>query len=389
MLKAKKQWIAAIEWLFVIITVVAFFAYMLLITIQYSERVRINFDQQTALQMTEIIKEHEQQLYMNSYDIRAIIQTHFGESFSFTPKSKNAGFFYLYSEHRIIYLKYADAFTYIESFNPQVTGFKSPDQLFGDGLFLLTLDQHPIADLVSYIFSRAKPDAYLQKYSTDAMNIMTYEATLMHQMYVSNPLNEQLEMRLIELIEYYHPSRTAFVNNQSWQTAAQLGTHIKNVVFHPGISQIPRFPNRGYTTHSINLAQVVLPSTVKYVASGAFGSQFAISHLQFTSELNEIPANDAFSGVYKIYGIDDRFYRDNINFKVTDLLNGLPLITYEINYIDQKVVFDFSMMHLYFQSRSMIVIDYIVYFNDRLPSLSKVYVYTEEGYFGFIVPIRR
>jgi hypothetical protein len=389
MLMAKKQWITIIEWLFVIMVVFAFFAYMLLLTIQYSERVRIKYDQQIALQMTEIIKEHEQQLYMDSYDIRAMIQTHWGDDYRFTPKSKNGGFFYLYSEHRIIYLQYEEAYTYVVDFNPIVTGFKSPDQLFGDGLFLLTLDQHPIADLVSYIYGKALPSTYLQDYSSGAMSIISFDTTLLNRMYEKDQLNEALHARLIELIEFYHPSKTLFVNNQSWRTTAQLGEHIQNIVFYPGISQIPRFPNRGYTTHSINLPLVVLPSTVEYVDGGAFGSQFSITHLYFTNELSEIPVEDAFNGVYRIYGIDDLYYRDNINFKITDLINGLPLVTYRIDYLDQTVIFDFSNMYQYYQSRSMVVMEYIVYFNERLPALSKIYVYTEEGYFGFIVPIRR
>jgi hypothetical protein len=371
------------------ILTVAFWIYMLLLFTNFSDQVRTSYDINTATQMNEIIQTIEQQPYTDIHYLKSEIQSVMGRDFDFTTQSNNSGFFYLANEHRIIHLKYEDAYNYLSVFNPEITGFKSPDQLFGDGLFLLTLDNHPVSNVVAYIYSRTLPNAYLQNYAKDAYRHLEQETTLIERLNKRNELSSLLSHRLEQVIDYYHPSKTLYVNNQSWRTTAPLGQDIKNIVFFPGIYQIPKFPNRGYTVYSINFPIMTLPSSVKYIESGAFGLQFAISYLQFTGELSEIPSEDAFGGVFKIQGLDDLFYRDNLSFQINDLINGMPLVTYEIDYRDHTTVFDFSNMHLYFQSRSMIVMDYIVYFDARLPSSSKIYVYTEEGYFGYIIPIRR
>ncbi len=45
-------------------------------------------------------------------------------------------------------------------------------------------------------------------------------------------------------------------------------------------------------------------------------------------------------------------------------------------------------MYLYFQSRSIDIIDYIIHYDQHDQVLSKEYLYTAEGY-GYIVPVKR
>jgi len=96
---------------FTVVSVLTFLSTFALV--RYLDSRHFQEDMETAHEMTQVIQENLvlPNEYMSANDIRKFILSHINENRSFTPKSANAGFFYIVSQNRVIFAKYATSIT--------------------------------------------------------------------------------------------------------------------------------------------------------------------------------------------------------------------------------------------------------------------------------------
>jgi hypothetical protein len=353
------------------------------------DRLRRLHDADTALMMTETLKDFTPTTNPDASMVRKHVSNNLKNFKTFTPLTDHSGFFYLEDQNVIIHLNYADALDADDDGDDHSVGFASPSELFAPGMHLLTESGNLVADVVSYIYSRALPQTYLQDYGIRIREEIDTAQDVLSKRLSTSTDNSGVVSLLHQLLDHYHPSQTLYVGNTAWQTTAVMGSDIRTVVFLPGIQSVPSFINRGYASYSIAIDRLMLPATITQIGNNAFGLPFRITELVFTRTLDTVPAAHAFDGVHAIVGLNDIFYRDNNRFRIEDTLNTMPLVTFVINDIDKTVLFDLSVMFQYFQSRSITITDHIIHYDAHDQVLSKVYLYTADGYYGYIVPVRR
>jgi len=183
--------------------------------IRYLDSRHFQEDAKTAQIMTEVIQENlvMPNEYMSANDIRKFILSHISEDKDFTPKSSNAGFFYIVSQNRVMFAKYDDMpklapnlivdhgynFDTPDRNYPTI---KSPEELYGEGIILLTGDGTLVADTIQSI--RQMP------YSTDLMK--SHQAIKRNlNRFLTHFINRDSNQirRLKSLVDDYHPDRFA------------------------------------------------------------------------------------------------------------------------------------------------------------------------------------
>ncbi len=209
------------------------------------DALRIVHDKETAVMMTETLRDWTPPPNPDAFIIRSHVSNNMDHFTGFSPLSEESGFFYIEDVKRIVHLTFEEALANMTGYDPSSVRYTSPAELFGPGIHLLTETGNLTADVVSYIYSRALPQTYLQSYGWRVAEDIDESSNRVWRYLKATTEQSELKSILHHLLDYYHPSRTLYVGNQSWQTTALMGSHIKNIVFHPGIESIPPFINRG------------------------------------------------------------------------------------------------------------------------------------------------
>jgi prepilin-type N-terminal cleavage/methylation domain-containing protein len=254
---------------------------------QFIDRGRFSNDTQKAASMTKVIQSHliaSNESNLNSHDIRTIIESYHDGEFDFTPEASNTGFFYFANSKKIIASKYDD----VENINDGGELFlktvllnhislnatkNSPEELFGAGKHLLTTEGSPVAMAVHFVNTMADQGSGLKEaYEKVEQSLETYQDNIFIRFFKLG-LSDNLRTKLEELLVAFDPDTTLFVNNVNWVTSAENGNDINNIVFKPGISNIP--PMRIDITGSIPKMSISIPKTVRTIQSEAFTDKFA------------------------------------------------------------------------------------------------------------------
>ena len=172
-----------------LIVVIAIIAILAVVSVvgytRYMEDARFSNDTQAASQMTTVLNsmvaandiEYDE---LDSHGVRDLLKES-GETFTMSPTSKNAGFFYVSESKSIVVMKYNTAVE-LES-NASFTKFNSPEELFGVGLFLLTVNEIPVPFASSFVRNMADSGNNVKKeYDSVLKAIDKYEGNIFAQL---------------------------------------------------------------------------------------------------------------------------------------------------------------------------------------------------------------
>jgi prepilin-type N-terminal cleavage/methylation domain-containing protein len=199
---------------------------------------------------------------LDAFDVRELLNAFSDTPFDFTPRSRNAGFFYLKEYGRVVVSKYDD----IASLDVTELGFEptirllngttvpedieAPEALFGNDRLLLTTSGSPVANIVWGIRS-GYSHALLDNYNNPG--------------FIQGLLQDSSHQALLnDLLDAFNPDKTLYVNNVNWRTDVPMGDPISRIIFSPGIRNIPTFGD--YLEGKVNYEGVVrLPKTVRSI----------------------------------------------------------------------------------------------------------------------------
>lgn len=287
--------------LIVVIAIIGILSAVLIPSISgYIDKARLSNDTTTAAKMTQIMEiyfiDHPEYIDdTDAYDVRNAVNEVNGGEFDFTPRSKNAGYFYISDSREVVVVKYDDliAGEPIEGINielhqpveeetliqlghiegevlelaagdPILPG-NTPEQLFGAGSFLLTTDGSPIAEFVNTI-SNLLPNS--TNLAVDYQNLIDDKPNWVSSFFGGTTAQTA---KIDELITYYNPATTLYVNDLKWQTTGTVGSLITKIIYVPGINNIPSY-NLFISTA---IASIEVPKTVQTIETDAFGDAFS------------------------------------------------------------------------------------------------------------------
>lgn len=264
----------------VVIAIIAILAAVVIpATVGFIDRARLSNDQTAASQLTrtlefEITANTElANAELNAADVRRIIEEATGESFDWTPQSRNSGFFFLEESNRIVVAKYedmADTGFELSRFGNTVSAFspgspgEQPEELFGDGSHLLTMQGNIVAETVSGIRELALSG-----------NLAADYAALVSQVDNMGGLFRSAEhqSRLQTTLNTFDPAHTLYVNDFRWHFQETInpseGWRVRNIVFAPNIANIPTY--NGPRTTLLNPV-ISLPNSVRSLDEGSLSA---------------------------------------------------------------------------------------------------------------------
>jgi len=285
--------------LIVVIAIIAILAAVSIVGYsRYIDNARFSNDTQVAASMTTVLQNH---LILNPDDnltlseVRSIITIYSEGMVDFNPSASDTGLFYIEENHSIIAARFDDI-PGLDEFelkqgttillNDQGTDldspdeFSSPEELFGEGTFLLSTSGSAIALAVNYISNQLFYAGDIGN-SYDALVALVDQSNTLWNQWISGTSTYSLDM-IDALIDYYDPSIVLFVNNSNWLSSADTGTAIERIVFATGISNLPPYDAGLETT----LPSIELPSTIRTIQDGALTdlSSVAITLSAATSE---------------------------------------------------------------------------------------------------------
>lgn len=246
---------------------------------RYLDTVYFAEDTLIADELNTIIDEHPilSGEYYNAYDIRKFIMFHSGETYDFEPKTPNTGFFYIRSQNRVIASRFADianVVTELSGIDYQLLSdeteesmiFHSPEELFGEGIILLSTSGSLVNDTVSSLRNLPETPFPLESYHK-------LERALRHPLrHLINGNSDHVGL-LKDLIAAFNPMTTLYANNTYWSTTATTGDEIKRILFANGISNIPAY-DLGLVT---DIEEIILPISVRTLEKDAMTDQLSRS----------------------------------------------------------------------------------------------------------------
>jgi prepilin-type N-terminal cleavage/methylation domain-containing protein len=313
----------------------------------FIERGRFSNDTQRAEQLTRILEAYavEESLEaFDAYDIRALINESLGETYDFTPESRDTSFFYMKESNAIIIAKYdeVESITELSQKNQLLSGvliddsndLSSPSELFGSDRLMLSETGSPLAEAVRFVNNMAQFGPNIQSKYNDLMTqVNQYDTGVIGELFGFG-LSDVQKDKIKWLLEEFNPNENIFVNNIGWHTSATSSNTIKRVVFTPGISSIPKYnanPDIG-----VSFESVTLPITVKTIRNDAFPSSVFTSLNNVILKTSQAPIveEDAFNDGVEMAGNDiitsEIALTDYSDF-VSLSIDGSGHVTYDIS----------------------------------------------------------
>jgi len=301
--------------LIVVIAIIGILAVVLIPSVTgFIDKARMSNDNAYVSKLNELLEYYEIQggnlVNASAPDIRFILENESEEELDFTPNSKNAGFFYNKTTKKIEIKK----FTNTGVLAAEDETLTSPEELFGEGLFLLT-KQGNVASEVAFglrnLGTVGKNDDELMQ----AYNALKAKVNGLRDSFLKTKLNV--------LLETFKPANVLYVTNLQWRMVeAQISENpvqktFKYVMFSEGVTNIPSNNLSIYVT-SLE-APLVIPKSVKTIEADSFNGKILDTiSVVFTNKKSLIIETGAFSHDQKIV------------HKLTE--TSLPIIDVEIQY---------------------------------------------------------
>jgi prepilin-type N-terminal cleavage/methylation domain-containing protein len=273
-----------------LIVVIAIIAVLIAVTIpsftRYVDKSRFSNDVSKAVSMTNVIKAHfvgsEAEGY-DAYDVKELINEINGSDIGFTPEAVNTGFFWIPGELKVVALKYEDAEDYAISelsrdfetllLNHEVEStYPSPEELFGTGMRLMTREGSAVALAVKQVYALANSGSLMETFYSESETTLDQYADSLFARFAGIGISTELKEKVLGMMRAFHPEKTLYVNNVAWATTAVQANDIRQVIFAPGISNLPKFNlihELDTTMGGIPLEELVLPQTIRTVVKDA------------------------------------------------------------------------------------------------------------------------
>lgn len=348
---------------------------------------RYEQDQFRAEQLTLLIQ-REGRIFnqpVDAHEIRQYIYQNSSKPNVLKPQTRHGAFFYDVDKGTIVSLRYDDLMELSSTavYDP----FSSPEELFSDGWLLLSEEGNRLAEDICHITALASGSRYQTAWLTESIKRLERQLEQNIDRFLFQEEDTAAwKQRHRALLDYYHPTKVLYVNNLHWFTAATDSDAINSIIFEPGISHIPPFELTRFSTASIQLERVVLPKTVRSISKNAFSSVFDIHYLEGLDPMNLRVEEDALVGVRHIDWRPDTHPFDDPRYIIDDQFEGRPLILYTLTEVRETLSLDLRHVKRYFQYLGIEVIHYNISLNVFDMTQTKVYIYTHEGYYGYIVP---
>jgi hypothetical protein len=247
---------------------------------------------------------------------------------------------------------------------------RTPEELFGTDMLLVRGGSGVLGDALGMVRGYAKGEVAIEDY--DALLSNLSRPTFLHILMYRHDIEVRHAARA--LLERFHPDRTLYVNDASWITGVTDFSDVKGIVFDEGIETIPSFDRPGLENMDgtlIRLSEVVIPSSVKSIASGAF--PFDVFEIR-TMRLN------CLEGLYmeqgSIDGVDTLVY-DITLFKDSNTIDFSDEVRFEIG-AGGEVTFGFDNLTPYIHQYGL-----NGYTLKREKNIMVLYLYTNDFLIGF------
>jgi hypothetical protein len=217
----------------------------------YIDKSQDSNDQQTLKSMNDALHADSLSSDVSDYDahdVKHVIDTYHGGSFNYTPISDNSGFFYIKKDHKIIL---ADIDEVLEGdfkeYTCQANGDflvndtvlplehqmgQTPEEIFGDGVYMLSEYGSDVADFVRNVKGLAK-----SKSKPDLANNY-YALQRVHQKLKDNNPAKPVIARLLEKFNVDH---TVYINDDHWLSVYEESDSfdVESIVYQDRIATIP------------------------------------------------------------------------------------------------------------------------------------------------------
>ena len=234
----------------------------------YLRTVYFEEDLEKAAELSLILEENPMMItvHHSAHDIRQHIRNAGGQAYDFDARTPNAGLFYISTQNKVVVSTFEEIgdFIPVADDDDESIYFHSPEELFGEGVILLSTGGSVVSETVHAIRGLAESPFVDKAYTAQYRKL-------------NRPLKHLFEgsHRMIGLLKtlmvYYSPDVTLFANNTYWLTAATEGSAITNILFADGISNIPAY-DLGLVT---SITEVTLPVTVRTIERDAFMASFS------------------------------------------------------------------------------------------------------------------
>lgn len=372
---------------FVFLVALALFVFGIIpTTVKLIDAYRFEEDLETATQLNAWFNEteHTLDIVYEAFEVRAMIEKQAPRDVSFTPTSHNTGFFYLPQEQTIVALRFEEALKGNLSF----TSPNTPSELFGAHQILLSLDGSSIARAVDNAYENARDrDFYREDHFANVRHIFQQAETWITNYILGMRHSPEIYTYQRAFEKHFSPENTLFVANNRWVTKADSGEDINNIVFYPGISNLPEFTFTRFAPNSIHFEEVILPKTIRSIQRHALPEAFDIERLVLTDTEDIFVEAESLTGVRTTTWSPEFIDRDHPSFHIDILFQGRPLVTYDPTPNIIHMALDLEHLRAYFDSINIEVVTYNTHHNLNDPSKSRIYIYTEQGYYGFVIPV--
>jgi prepilin-type N-terminal cleavage/methylation domain-containing protein len=371
-----------------LVVVIAIIAILIAVTIpsftRYIDNSRFSNDVSKAASMTNVIKAHfvgsDAEGY-SAYDISELLNEFNGSDIGFTPEAVNTGFFWIPEELKVVALKYEDAEDYAASelaLNPETillnheieSTYASPEELFGDGMRLMTRDGSAVALAVKQIYDLANRGSLVEAFYTQGEDDLDKYADSLFARFAGIGISTELKSHVLDMLNAFNPNKTIYVNNVEWLTLSTDAGSVERLVFAEGVSNIPAFD----LSFVPSLGSVTLPRSVTTVEANAFPTG-SVENLFLQ------PGSDV-----SVIGVDETGILDHLGTpeEQMEIGQGMDLILYEN---DNPYSIDLSNLTDYLLNvENVILTGYRIEMDITYKSNSKVHIYTTEGYYGYVIP---
>jgi hypothetical protein len=337
-------------------------------------------DLSIAHQLTEFILENRNPIFGTSYDtydIRQLLAHSNVENLESFNYLEHNGLFYVNQLDRAVILPCenmtSDLSNIFESYGINYSyddniSFYSPEEFLGKGIYYIPNEQSIISETIDYI--RSYPQSQSSSYDSHIKNIDSLKSGLINRLFYSKPILQEIAISQ-SLLRFYDPTKTLWVDNNSWYTEATSSGTIHTILFEQGIENIPSFDltsSIDFSQTKVSLDEVILPKTVKNIEYDAFPeAYFNINQLTIKSILDLYVQPSSVNGVRT-------FFRD-IEFFKMDLMDLSEYVDFETNN-DGEISFGLG-------EYSKVIADYGItaYKLEQLDDIVVVYLYS----FDFLV----
>jgi hypothetical protein len=346
--------------------------------------------------MSDVILQNRDNIFnttYDTYDIRQLIATSKTFSFENLNYSEHYGLFYANQLDRAVVLPNESLESCLKNIflsygltydDWDTTFYHSPEEFLGRDIFYIPNEQSILSDTIHFI--RSYPQSPRKPYESYMENLNALNSGLINKLFYSKAIAKEIKISQ-DLLQFYDPSKTLWVDDSSWYTEATSPDTIHTILFKQGMTNIPSFnlsSSIDFSNSKISLEEVILPRTITNIEYDAFSkTYFNINQLSIKSVIDLYIQPGSVSGF-------KTFFR-NIDFFKMDLMNLSKYIEFETDDHNQatfslgeysKVIADHGITAYKLEQLDDIIVVYLYTFDFLVAYATNAYVidyYLEES----------